>query len=165
MAGFAITGAAFGQFSGPYDPANWTLTTGGNGFVDTSGAPGAISLTGSDDSSGNPSDTDYTIASGGAGSFTFDWAYNSADSGTFDSAYFLVNGVATFLSDNDLLGGGSISVPVLAGDTIGFRVHTEDGFFGAGTLTISNFSAPVPAPGTLGLAALGGLVIARRRRR
>ena len=55
---------AYADFSGDYDPANWTLTTnGGDGSVDTFGAPGTIVLTGSDSNTepGDNIDTDYTV--------------------------------------------------------------------------------------------------------
>jgi uncharacterized protein (TIGR03382 family) len=164
-AGLAMAGAAFGQFSGPYAPANWTFNAnGGDGSVDTSGAPGLIALTGNNNGFG-PIDTDYTILAAGGGTWSFSWAYQSPDSGTYDSAYYLLNGVPTFLADNGTQGNGIVSIPVALGDTIGFRVNSFDGGFGPGTLTIRDFSAPVPAPGTLALAALGGAVTFRRRRR
>ena len=162
IAGLAFTGAASAQFTRPYDPANWTLTTTGDGSVDTSLAPASITVIGNNNSIGG--DTDYTIPSGGAGNFAFDWSYTSPDSGTYDSAYYLVNGVATFLAANNSQGFGSISVPVSSGDIIGFRVNSADGGFGAGSLTISNFSAPIPSPGSLALLGMGGILAARRRR-
>lgn len=40
-------------FAGNYAPANWTFTAnGGDGSVDTSGAPASITLTGNDNGSG-----------------------------------------------------------------------------------------------------------------
>ncbi len=68
------------------------------------------------------------------------------------------------LAANNAQGGGSVSVPVAAGDIIGFRVFSVDGVFGPGTLSVSNFTAPVPAPGSLALLGMGGLIAARRRR-
>jgi hypothetical protein len=165
IAGLAMSGAAFGQFSGVYAPGNWTLNAnGGDGSVNTAGAPASIALIGNNNGTG-PIDTDYTIAAAAAGIWSFNWNYSSPDSGTYDSAYYLLNGVPTFLAFNNSQGSGNVSVPVGAGNIIGFRVSSFDGVFGAGTLTISNFSAPIPAPGSLALLGLGGLIGARRRRR
>jgi hypothetical protein len=124
----ALPATAKADFSGYYAPGNWTLTnTGdGNGFVDTSGAPASIVLHGGSSQSGNPSDTDFTIAAGGSGTFNFHWSYFSTDSGTYDSAYVLLNGVATFLAANNSQGMGDFTTSVTAGEIIGFRVHTVD---------------------------------------
>jgi hypothetical protein len=163
----AIPATAKADFSGYYDPAHWTLTnTGdGNGFVDTSGAPAQIVLHGGSSQSGNPSDTDFTIAAGGSGTFSFHWSYFSTDTGSFDSAYVLLNGVATFLAANNSQGSGDFATPVTAGEIIGFRVHSVDNFFGDGELTVSNLSAPVPEGSTLSLLALGALGVAMVMRR
>jgi hypothetical protein len=163
-----IPATAKADFSGYYDPSHWTLTnTGdGNGFVDSSGAPAQIVLHGGASGSGNPSDTDFTIAAGASGTFSFHWSYFSTDSGTYDSAYYLVNGVATFLAANNSQGSGDVSISVTGGQIIGFRVHTVDNLFGDGELTVSNFNAPVPEGSTLSLLALGalGVAIVMRRR-
>jgi hypothetical protein len=162
--------AAQADFSGPYTPSNWTFSNGsGDGSVDFSGAPASITITGSDN--GSADNTDFTITAAGTGlvSFNFDWS--SLDAPGFDSGGFLLNDAFTFLADTDGA-SGSESIPVNAGDTIGFRVTTDDAAFEPGVLTISNFSAPVgvvstPEPGTLILVALGaaGLAVGRLRRR
>ncbi|MFZ3374609.1 MAG: PEP-CTERM sorting domain-containing protein [Chthoniobacterales bacterium] len=163
----ALPATAKADFSGYYAPGNWTLTNtnGGTGFVDTSGAPASIVLHGSDNQSGQPTDTDFTIAAGGSGTFSFHWSYFSVDSGTFDSAYVLLNGVATFLAANNSQGMGDFTTAVTAGEIIGFRVHSVDNFAGDGELTVSNFSAPVPEGSTLSLLALGALGVAMVMRR
>jgi hypothetical protein len=167
MAAVAIPAAAKGDFSGPYAPAHWTLTNTGdsNGFVDTAGAPASITLHGGSSQSGNPGDTDFTIAAVASGSLSFHWSYFSTDTGTFDSAYFLLNGVPTFLADNNSQGSGDFSIALTSGNIFGFRVHTDDNFFGDGELTVSNFSAPVPEGSTLSLLALGALGVAMVMRR
>lgn len=167
VAGLALAGAAFGQFSGPYAPANWAFNAnGGDGLVNTGGAPASIMLVGNNNGNGLPTNTDFTIAAAAAGNLSFSWLYNTLDTGTYDSAYYLINGVETFLSNNTTPGAsGNVGpIAVNAGDIIGFRVRSADGVFGAADLTISNFVGPVPAPGALALAALGGLMAARRRR-
>ena len=66
---------ALTQFAGDYAPRNWTQTIGGDGLIDTSGAPASIFLKGSDDGSFNPANTDFTIAAPTAGTVSFDWNY------------------------------------------------------------------------------------------
>ncbi len=166
-AGLALAAAANAQFSGPYAPGNWTFTNnGGDGSVNTAGAPASVQIIGDNGGAPGGQDTDFTIAAAASGTLSFNWLYNTVDTGTWDSAYYLVNGVETFLANNTTPGAsGAVSVPVLAGQIIGFRVRSGDGGIGAADMTITNFSAPIPGPGSLALLGLGGLVMARRRRR
>jgi hypothetical protein len=162
-------------FQGPYDPVNWTLTTnGGDGSVDTSGAPGSITLVGSDTGTGNPILTDYTTLAVGDGLVSFSWDFTSADDAFWDRFGYLFDGTFTQLTDN--VGGqsqsGSASFGVLAGQTFGFRVVAVDDGNGRPQSTISSFEAPsgsaaVPEPGTWAAAALlaGGAAFMRWRKR
>jgi hypothetical protein len=86
-----------------------------------------------------------------------------------DPFIVLVNGVGTIPLNLFPSGGttqsGTSTFNVLAGDSFGFRIATEDNTFGPGSVTISNFSAPgpmaptpVPEPSAvLSLLVLGGL--------
>ena len=165
-AGLALTAATFGQFSGSYAPGNWTFdANGGDGSVNTASAPAFIVLTGNDNGFG-PIETDYTIAAAATGTLSFSWLYTTIDTDTSDAAYYLVNGVATFLANSVTVPVGTVGpIPVTAGQVIGFRVTSTDGVFGPGVLTITNFSGPVPAPGGFALAGAVALMTARRRRR
>ncbi|MCW5776545.1 MAG: hypothetical protein KIS87_08915 [Phycisphaeraceae bacterium] len=161
----AAAGAAQAQFSGYYAPANWNYVTPGNSYVDVSGAPNSVMVVGNDDGSGSSANTDMTITVPVGGNWKFDWSYASTDSGNYDRAYYLLNGNQFFLAQNDSgVKSGSATIPVNPGDVIGFRVFSADSVFGPGYLTIREFSAPIPAPGALALAGLGGLLAARRRR-
>ncbi len=63
-------------------------------------------------------------------------------------------------------GSGQVSnVAVGAGDVIGFRVHSADGGIGTLDLRITNFSAPIPAPGALAGILIPAAAFALRRRR
>ena len=172
----AAPAMASAAFTGPYDVSNWTLTNlSADGSVDTSNAPASITITGGDNGTGLPGTTDFTIASAGTGTWSFDWEYTSVDTNDFDGAGWLLNGVYAEVADNASQGTGSQSIAVAAGDIIGFRVRTQDNVFGPGVFTISDFDAPVdvipppsvPAPSTLALLALGasGLSVARKRRK
>ncbi|MBD2118355.1 MULTISPECIES: PEP-CTERM sorting domain-containing protein [Microcystis] len=168
-------------FQDAYDPINWTFANNNaDGFVDTSGAPASISLTGGDNGSNSSGTTNYTTTAAAAGTVTFDWNYSTADvlvdftcsnlpNSFCDPFVVLVNGVGTIPLNPS--GGspqsGTSTFNVLAGDSFGFRIATADNFFGRGSVTISNFSAPgpmappptsVPEPSTvLSLLVLGGL--------
>lgn len=135
------------DFAGPYAPANWTFSAnGGDGSVDTTGAPNSITLNGSDSQTGNFINTDYTTMAAGSGPVSFDYDYYSTDSIFYDGFGYLLNGAFTQIVDNGSQGSGFSQFNVVAGDTFGFRVYTSDDRYGRGTATISNFSAPVPGP-------------------
>jgi hypothetical protein len=154
------------DFSGYYDPSNWTFSPGlGDGFVNTAGAPTTISITGADNGMGE-TNADYTIAAAASGTWSFDWSFSTQDSDWFyDKPMYLRNGVETWLMTGaGTTGSGSISLTINAGDIIGFR-QGSDGALGAGTLTITNFVAPVPAPGALALLGLAAVSGRSRRRR
>lgn len=172
----AAPAVASADFAGPYDVSNWTLTqNNSDGIVDTSSAPASITIVGPNNGTGAAGTTDFTIAAAGTGTWSFDWEYTSIDTDDFDGAGWLLNGFYTEVANNDSQGTGSESIPVAAGDIIGFRVRSDDNLLGPGVFTISSFEAPVgvipppgvPAPSTLSLLALGaaGLGIARQRRK
>ncbi|MFM7875379.1 MAG: PEP-CTERM sorting domain-containing protein [Microcystis panniformis] len=152
----ASAATVFG-FQDAYDPINWTLTnSNADGFVNTGGAPASISLTGGNNGSFNFGTTDYTTTAAAAGTVTFDWDYSTNDDPGFDGFGYLLNGSFSFLTDSP--NNGTSTFNVLAGDSFGFRVYTIDNVFGRGSVTISNFSAPIPEPSTvLSLLVLGGL--------
>ncbi|MFM6321705.1 MAG: PEP-CTERM sorting domain-containing protein [Microcystis panniformis] len=158
----ASAATVFG-FQGPYAPINWTFTnSNADGSVNTGGAPASISLTGGDNGSDNFGTTDYTTTAAAAGTVTFDWDYSTADidGPFFDRFGYLLNGSFTQVTNNGggVVQNGTSTFNVLAGDSFGFRIFTTDNISGRGSVTISNFSAPIPEPSTvLSLLALGGL--------
>ncbi len=166
VASVGIASTAHAQFTGAYAPANWTFSAnGGSGSAINDGT--TLIITGNNNSNNLPTYSDYFITAVASGTVSFDWTYTSpqSDTGTWDSGGYQVNFTDTTLAFNSAAPtGGSASFPVNAGDTFGFYVLSQDGFFGEGVLTITNFSAPVPAPGALALLGLAGLAGARRRR-
>lgn len=160
-------------FEGPYAPANWTLATnGGDGSVDTSGAPASITLFGSDTGSVTQRLTDFTALAAGDGLVSFSWNYVTFDEPFFDTFGYLLDGAFTQLSNNGAGSpqSGSASFSVLAGQTFGFRVDSFDDQFGRAQSIISSFEAPgaaIPEPGTWAAAALlaGGGAFMRWRKR
>lgn len=179
---FGLAGTASAQFAGAYDPALWTVshTVDDSGSVDASAAPLAITLIGSDNStidlfgqctSGtcSPSRLAFTITATHAGTYSFDWAYATQDatSAEWDPAGYLINASSVPLSVDagPNSQGGHVSFVATQGSVIGFYVDTLDNTSGAAQLTISNFTAPVPEPGStaLLLAGLAGMALWRRR--
>ncbi len=130
---------SFAQFSGAFAPANWnfsTTTIGGDGSVNTAGAPASIVLSGSDNNSGGCCSLyeQYSITIPASGMISFDYSHVNPD---LDDAYYVINGVTTLITN---VGSGTISnIAVNAGDVFGFRVFNQDNCCGRGVLTISNF--------------------------
>ncbi len=180
--GFAPMASAAIQFdfAGAYDVSNWTIYTEGDSSVDTSGAPTSISMTGSDTESFALRVVDFTIPAAAAGMFSFDWEWETTDTGNlggaqYDPAFYYNNSLIQLTDNNGaFVQSGSISVLVAAGDTIGWRIAAIDDQLGEAYLNISNFSAPIPDDGVVpepmsvciwtGLALATGLVVARRRK-
>ena len=162
---------ALTQFAGDYAPGNWTQTIGGDGSIDTSGAPASIILRGADDDSGNDVNTDFTIAAPTAGTVSFDWNYSTLDTiSEFDPFGYLLNGAFTQLTNNGggLTQSGSASFSVLSGDVFGFRQNTIDSCCGKASTTISNFNgptAPASVPGPLPILGVGAAFAYGRRLR
>src|SRR5262249_56941637 len=126
-----------------------------------------IQLTGGNDGLNEPGHTDFTITAVATGVVSFNWGYTSDDSAMYDSGGFLLNGVYTPLAFNDTqktFFDGTFTMPVSAGDTIGFRVDTLDNLAGPGNFGVTNFDGPtgevpVPEPSTLALLALGAAAV------
>ena len=167
--------AASAQFSGPYAPLNWTTAhqpdiTADTGSVDTSAAPGSVTLLGSDNGLNVGSQLHFTTTAAAGGTFSFNWAYKSLDADgdpVYDPAGYFHNGSFQLsVNGGTVSQSGFHSLPVNPGDVIGFWVGTTDNLGGPASLTISNFSAPIPEPGAAVLMALGlvGLTAWRTRR-
>jgi hypothetical protein len=156
----ASAATVFG-FQDAYAPINWTFAnSNADGFVDTTGAPASISLTGGDNFSFDFGTTDYTTTAAAAGTVTFDWNYSTTDGPFWDPFGYLLNGSFTKVTNDGggFVQNGTSTFNVLAGDSFGFRIFTRDNIAGRGSVTISNFSAPIPEPSTvLSLLVLGGL--------
>ena len=138
---------AVSGFSGPFDPLNWTFDAdGGDGSVNTSGAPNSITLFGSDDQSNTANNTTFCIDIPGSNSglLSFDWDYETldVDGPIWDPFGYAVNGTITQLTNN---GGpnqqsGSVSISIDAGDNFCFVARSVDNLFDRSITDISSFS-------------------------
>lgn len=151
-------------FTGNYGVGNFTINAnGGSGGVNLGGAPANITITGNNNGSSGI-DTTFTTTAAYSGTITFDWRYTSQDGDTgFDFPFYIVVGGNTVLCCDSVVfgqnasGNGTISFHINAGETFGWGVHSVDGIFGAGSLTISNFQSvgDVPEPASLFLLGTG----------
>jgi hypothetical protein len=169
--GAAMEAKAAG-FSGNYAPSNWSLTNANtNGFVNTTAAPGSITLVGGDGGGSGSGSTLYKIAAPSTGSISFNWNYGTNDwSAGYDPFGFSLNGNFTTLTNSGLKSqSGSYTTTLNSGDIFGFQVNTVDNVVGAGYVTISEFNAPkavpVPAviPGLLLAGAFGALKVRKQK--
>jgi hypothetical protein len=170
---------------GYYSFGNWTVTNndiGGNqcgsvactnGFAEPADGGLSAVLTGGNSGSAIPGTTDLVIQAIGTGLVQFQYSYFSLDTVALcgspcDLAGYLINGTFTALADDINQQPGTTSAfAVTAGDVFGFRVETADNLGEPGILTVTDFSAPVPEPGTtsLILVAAAAMVAARVRAR
>jgi hypothetical protein len=164
----ALPAQAITGFTGPYAPANWTFSNfGGSGTLDTTGAPGSLTLQVPYIDPGNSAETAALfIVSPSSGHVSFDWARATS----FSSAHFYLNGQPTLLAYSNAWGGtGTYNSSVSSGDIFGFFFVSED-ISNNNSLTISNFSfsAPTPpagVPGPLPLFGAGAAYAWSRRLR
>jgi len=158
VAGLAGAASANGLEVGDF---SWTLDNGIGGTGSVNNAGNSLSITGPDQSFGGTTSLTTTAPTDGTVSATA--VYTSVDSGFFDLGQYLVNGAPVTFASNSFQGTFAVTFNVSAGDSFGFAVFSEDGIFGPGNLNVSDFRF-VPAPSSLALLGLGGLVATRRRR-
>jgi hypothetical protein len=155
------TGANVDQTFGAWTGA---ATATSNVTVNTSNAPSSLFLGFGNPFSGIFERLDFTAPVAGTGLLSFNWSFTQTGPGSEEFGY-TVNGVFTSLAVAN--SASATSIAVNAGDVFGFRLLAN--YDGNSSVTISNFSAPVPEPsvavlvvaGALGLMALREL---RRRR-
>ena len=175
-ASLVLAGSALADFSGYYAmPAgnwlgtptgqavgNWTVRqvpATGNAYVSSSTFPTVKATIGGGNSVPTLIDWFITVPlNAPAGNWIFGWVGGTPLGHTTEFLGYELNGVKTILQQN---GGdppsGFKTIPVVAGDVIGYYLQTDgDALPSASTLTISDFSAPVPEPATL---LLNGVIL------
>ena len=136
---------AWATFTGAYAQANWTPVTQSFGCgvssVITLGMPASVRLE-TFTSCANII-AGYTLTGNipASGTLSFDWSYTS-NFNVGRSASYTLNGVSTTLATGFGPANGSVSIPVVAGQSFSFTLLGGTD----ASLTISNFSGPQPAP-------------------
>ncbi len=162
---FVLMPQARADFVGDYALSNFTLTnTNADGTATTSDGGSSLTLTGGNNGSGNPGTTDFVTTADGTGLVTFDYSYSTLDFPGYDNAGYLLAGTFIQLADSDGQ-SGMTSFNVTQGESFGFRVGTIDNQGEPGILTVSDFAAPTPEPGTMPLVFLVSAVMLAARRR
>jgi len=157
----SVSPYAFSQFSGNYSPSSASYVSGnspagGNGSINTGGAPNSITITGSNNNIG--SITYFGFTAQNTGQYSFNWVYVTRDTSgpTYDRARFAyggttyINGTITQLTSD---GGsnnqsGSSSFSLSAGAKFSFQMDSLDGQAGSADVTISNFLITLAGPST-----------------
>lgn len=95
----------------------------------------------SDNASGAEGFTDLVVDITEDVTITFDWSFTTQDSPLWETFGYTVDGAYTQLTDSNGANNqtGTATVSLVTGQEFGFRSVSSDGFFGAGTTTISNF--------------------------
>src|SRR5689334_3213381 len=176
----ALAAPAYADFSGPFAPANWTTTFTGSLTGASAGSAtftsSQLTLVGGNAGAGcsggnygfvGPCEVRSTIAV--PGSFSFHWAYTTADDAgpAGDIFGLLVDGSRVQLSDP----GGAVSQSgdrtFTASSSFGWFLNCTDCTGGAATTIVSSFAAvqavPEPETAALMLAGLAVLGVAQRR--
>ena len=144
---------------------------GGDGFVNV--FPNGFDLFGADDhaeGNGQSNLTTYTAVAGSNQTFNISWTYhtNDTDGPSFDPAGYFLNGALTQLSNSGGLDDqtGSFIISVLAGDTYGMYVFSDDSCCGRADISVTAADAtPLPAALPLFAGGLGMIGLLARRRK
>ncbi|MFN9694972.1 MAG: hypothetical protein ACK550_14440 [Synechococcaceae cyanobacterium] len=144
----ATPAQALTLFTGPYAPANWTQSIGGDGSINTGDAPNSVTLTGAINFSFFDINTDFTISAPVGGTVSFDWFYTTNDEDPYDPFGYLLNGSFNQLTNDSgsKTQSGSAAFDVVTGVVFGFRQISLDSASNLTSTTIAYFNAPVPGP-------------------
>jgi len=141
-----FSGLVNAQFSQKFAPNNWiysTITVGGDGSVDTTGAPASITLIGSDNGVGCCGlYENYAITLTKTGTISFDYNMIQPD---LDFGYYTINGSTTLIA-NSTSNGTISNVAINAGEEFAFRIINNVNCCGRGIMTISNFTFTATSP-------------------
>ncbi len=133
-----------------FDPMFWNVYTEGDGMVEF--FESGMSITGSNNDSGDPAITQASIIAPYSGYYYFSWYYETSDEDWSTDVAFFINGSASELTQElDQFGEpfgnntqqGFVYVYVEAGDEIGFGINSLNNCCGNAILGINSFSWPI----------------------
>ena len=145
------TGLYSPNFGDYYTPTLWTFDNlNTNGTSDFTGAPANVKLSTGTAGASTGGLTSFSRVITCAGNITFNWSFMHPLDAYADLPRYSINGGALQDFPTYNIGAfgatqtGSMSIPVLAGDSLSIIVETIDNDGFAGMLTITNFVAPSP---------------------
>lgn len=143
--GFSVP--VWAAFTGAYAPANWTPFTQtfgcGTSQVNTAGMPNILVLRTFTGCANIGASYTLTGTLPASGTLSFDWSYDSTsfnDANVVTSASYSLGGVVITLALNDGPQNGTVSIPVVAGQSFAFTLNGSTN----AVFTITNFNAPAP---------------------
>ncbi len=162
------TGLTTASFMNYYTPALWTLTNvSANGTLNTTGSPANVKVIGGSDGSFNFGTTSFSRKITCTGTITLNWTFLHPTDAYDDYPQYSINGGTPvdlpgynqFSGNYNASQSGTMTIPVVDGDSISFDVVTINNDATPGQLTLLNFVAPSPKiTGTISYwdAATGG---------
>lgn len=139
-----LSSSLFGQtidFTGDFDPSNWTLVTtsvGSDANIDISGAPTDITFNGNNSSFGDCcslyDEWQITILEDGCLNVNYDW-----DNPDIEEFGYSIDGTYTSLETGGGTFSGFLGIPLSAGEVFAFRITTVDDCCGMGVLDLYDF--------------------------
>jgi hypothetical protein len=164
-------------FTSNFSPSFWTPSPEAS-VIDTTTAPAAITLSGSDGGSGSEIFHTYSIGLyPDQYAVGFNWDYNSTDRDASSDIFGYMLNTTDFTPLSDPLGGlqqtGYIKLTLAPTDTFGFAIRSTDDLGGSASVRLSGFLAGVPGaipdcevcPGPLPLLGIGVAFAQSRRLR
>ncbi|MFB9098314.1 LamG-like jellyroll fold domain-containing protein, partial [Flavobacterium jumunjinense] len=128
------------NFQGNFAPSNWTFSNNNNnGNVNTTSAPGSITLSCIKNNSGNTGNSNYSITKAVPLTVSFNWSCAGFPSSEYPR--IIIGNAGGFLQGFSTVGGfnqsGTMTVNVPAGQSLAFDMYSRANY-GDGSVTISN---------------------------
>lgn len=130
---------------------HWPTYAFGNGNGEAFITSSSVTLVGTDNSGSGDSFffTDAFWRIEASGTYSFKWKYETSDGPNYDPAVYVLDNIIYELTDptGPNSQSGTVTLDLVQGQELTLRVNSVDDLFGAGVLTVHEFSAPVPIYG------------------